>query len=134
LKAVDRGQRALSAVGLTGDAVPTIDEERSMRESPLPITRRSLLGVAAAGAASCIGLLGVARAADAPLLDPGAPEAKVLKYVEDASAAKEALRGSTCANCALYQGKGGAALGACQMFPGKQVKAAGWCKSWAPQM
>jgi High potential iron-sulfur protein len=75
-----------------------------------------------------------ALAADAPLLSPDAKEAKAVKYVEDASKAQGALPGSTCANCALYQGHSGAPAGACQIFPGKQVKAAGWCSSWAPQM
>jgi hypothetical protein len=75
-----------------------------------------------------------ALAADAPLLSPDAPEAKAVKYVEDASKAQGALKGSTCANCAVYQGHSGAVAGPCQIFPGKQVKAAGWCSSWAPQM
>jgi hypothetical protein len=76
-----------------------------------------------------------ALAADSPpLLSPEATEAKAVKYVEDASHAKGALPGSTCANCGLYQGKAGAAAGPCQIFTGKQVKAAGWCSSWAPQM
>jgi High potential iron-sulfur protein len=75
-----------------------------------------------------------ALAADAPLLSPEDKEAKAVKYVEDASKAQGALPGSTCANCALYQGHSGAPAGACQIFPGKQVKAAGWCSSWAPQM
>jgi hypothetical protein len=78
--------------------------------------------------------LNLALAADAPLLSPGAPDAKALKYVEDASKAQGAAAGSTCANCALYQGHGGSPAGPCQIFPGKQVKAAGWCASWAPQM
>jgi hypothetical protein len=73
-------------------------------------------------------------AADAPLLSPDAKEAKAVKYVEDASKAQGAVPGSTCANCALYQGHSGAPTGPCQIFPGKQVKAAGWCSSWAPQM
>ncbi len=78
--------------------------------------------------------LNPAMAADAPLLSPDAAEAKKVKYVEDASKAQGALKGSTCANCALYQGHSGSPAGACQIFPGKQVKAAGWCSSWAPQM
>lgn len=78
--------------------------------------------------------LKAALAADAPLLSPEAKEAKAVKYVEDASKAQGALAGSTCANCGLYQGHSGAPSGACQIFPGKQVKAAGWCSSWAPQM
>jgi len=28
----------------------------------------------------------------------------------------------------------GSAQGPCQLFAGKQVKAAGWCSAWAPQM
>jgi hypothetical protein len=78
--------------------------------------------------------LNPAAAADAPLLSPDAPEAKAVKYVEDATKAQGALKGSTCANCGLYQGKAGAGIGPCQIFSGKQVKAAGWCSSWAPQM
>ena len=77
-----------------------------------------------------------ARAADAPLLNPEDKDAKAVKYVEDATKAKAlgAPPDSTCANCAVYQGKAGAPTGPCQIFPGKLVKAAGWCSSWAPQI
>lgn len=75
-----------------------------------------------------------ALAAAAPLLPVSAPEAKAVKYVEDAGQAKQAPPGSTCANCALYQGAYGSAEGPCQLFPGKDVKAGGWCSRWAPQM
>ena len=78
--------------------------------------------------------LNAALAADAPLLSPDAKEAQAVKYVEDASKAKGAVPGSTCANCAVYQGQSGAPTGPCQIFPGKLVKAAGWCSSWAPQI
>jgi hypothetical protein len=78
--------------------------------------------------------LNAALAADAPLLSPDAKEAQAVKYVEDASKAKGAVPGSTCANCAVYQGRSGAPTGPCQIFPGKLVKAAGWCSSWAPQI
>lgn len=78
---------------------------------------------------------GAARAAaPAALLDAGSPEAKAVKYVEDATRASGAASGSSCANCALYQGAEGSKHGPCQIFPGKEVKAAGWCSSWAPQM
>jgi|SRR4051812_2691166 hypothetical protein len=80
------------------------------------------------------GPLRTALAADAPMLSPDAKEAKAVKYVEDASKAQGALKGSTCANCGLYQGHSGAATGPCQIFPGKSVTAAGWCSSWAPQI
>lgn len=78
--------------------------------------------------------LRAAPAAAEPLLSPDAKEATAVKYVEDASKAKGALPGATCASCAVYQGHTGAPSGPCQIFPGKQVKAAGWCSSWAPQM
>jgi high potential iron-sulfur protein len=78
--------------------------------------------------------LSPALAADAPLLSPDTKEAKAVKYVEDASKAQGAVKGSTCANCALYQGHAGAPTGPCQIFAGKVVKAAGWCSSWAPQI
>jgi hypothetical protein len=78
--------------------------------------------------------LRAAAASEAPLLSPGEKEAKTYKYVEDASKAQGALPGSTCANCALYQGHSGTLTGPCQIFPNKMVKAAGWCSSWAPQM
>ncbi len=75
-----------------------------------------------------------ALAADAPLLSVSAPEAKALKYVEDAKEAGAATPGSNCASCALYQGADGSTQGACQLFPGKLVKASGWCTAWAPQI
>jgi hypothetical protein len=78
--------------------------------------------------------LSTALAADAALLSPDAKDAKAVKYVEDASRAVGAIPGSTCANCAVYQGHAGSPQGPCQIFPGKEVKAAGWCSSWAPQM
>jgi hypothetical protein len=78
--------------------------------------------------------INTAKAGDPALLSPEAPEAKAVKYVEDASKAQGAIKGSTCENCGLYQGKSGAATGPCQIFAGKAVKAAGWCSSWAPQM
>lgn len=73
-------------------------------------------------------------AAPLPLLSVSAPEAKAVKYVEDASRAGPAAAGRNCANCALYQGAEGSPQGPCQLFPGKDVKAKGWCVSWAPQM
>ncbi len=75
-----------------------------------------------------------AHASDAALLAANSPEAKAVRYTEDAKSAKGAAPGNTCANCALYQGTNGSSQGPCQIFPGKQVKAAGWCSSWAAQM
>jgi hypothetical protein len=78
--------------------------------------------------------LRTALAASLPLLLVDAPEAKAVKYVEDAKDARGAAPGNRCANCALYQGPEGSTRGPCQLFPGKDVKAAGWCSSWAPQL
>jgi hypothetical protein len=57
-----------------------------------------------------------------------------VQYTENAASAKAAGTGASCASCALYQGAAGSAQGPCQLFPGKDVKAAGWCTAWAPQM
>jgi High potential iron-sulfur protein len=73
-------------------------------------------------------------AASARLLDAASPEARALRYVEDAANAHGAAPGSRCANCALYQGTDGSKQGPCQVFPGREVNAAGWCTSWAAQM
>jgi len=86
------------------------------------LSRRRLLRRLALGASA------------APLLSVHAPEAKAVKYVENARDAPGATAGNNCANCGLYQGPNGSSQGPCQLFPGKEVKAAGWCSSWAPQM
>ena len=96
------------------------------------LLRRLALGASVAPVAA--GALRTTFAASAPLLSVDAPEAKAVKYVENAEDAKGATAGSNCANCGLYQGPNGSAQGPCQLFPGKEVKAAGWCSSWAPQM
>jgi len=72
-----------------------------------------------------------AALADAPMVTTDDPTAKALKYVEDASKASDAKPGSQCGNCAFYQGAANSAQGPCTVFSGKQVKAAGWCSSWA---
>ncbi|MBS0367152.1 MAG: high-potential iron-sulfur protein [Proteobacteria bacterium] len=117
---------------------------------PLSLSRRDLLGRLAAGlslaslaaadrrahaaAESASRRAQGATAADIPLLDPNSPPAKAVGYVEDAHAAGAVAQGNTCASCALYQGSYGSTQGECQLFKDRTVKAAGWCKSWAPQM
>ena len=96
------------------------------------LSRRSLLQRVALGLTVAAGAARTALAA--PLLSVAAPEARAVKYVEDARQAKDAQPGNNCGNCALYQGASGSAQGPCQLFPGKDVKAAGWCSSWAAQM
>ena len=103
----------------------------------ISLPRRRLLRRLALGAAVAplvTGSLRTTLAASAPLLSVDAPEAKAVKYVENAKDAKGATPGNNCANCALYQGPDGSSQGPCQLFSGKEVKAAGWCSSWAAQM
>jgi hypothetical protein len=103
-----------------------------------PLSRRRLLQRLALGVSLAPVAAGALRAAfaaaPAPLLAVSSAEAKAVKYVEDAKDAKGATAGSNCANCGLYQGANGSTQGPCQLFPGKDVKAAGWCSSWAAQM
>jgi hypothetical protein len=77
--------------------------------------------------------LSSSEAADQPLLSPDDPAAVKVKYTEDATKDKSA-KGNKCSTCALYEGTYSSAQGPCQIFPDKQVKAAGWCTSWAPQL
>jgi len=98
-------------------------------------SRRHLLKRIALGVSLGPLAAGVLRPAfAAPLLAAGSAEATAVKYVENAKDAKGASPGSSCANCGLYQGANGSAQGPCQLFPGKDVKASGWCSSWAAQM
>jgi hypothetical protein len=101
------------------------------------LSRRRLLervAIALSLVPAALRSLPAAFAADAPLLSVSAPEAKAVKYVEDARQASGATAGSSCANCGLYQGPDGSAQGPCQLFAGKLVKASGWCTAWVPQM
>jgi hypothetical protein len=103
-----------------------------------PLSRRRLLQRLTLGLSltplAAVAVRAAAAAAPAPLLQVSSAEAKAVKYVEDAKQAKGATPGSSCANCGLYQGANGSTQGPCQLFPGKDVKASGWCSSWAPQM
>jgi hypothetical protein len=97
-----------------------------------PLSRRLLLKCATV--VLTLAPLAARVASAAALISPDAAEAKAVNYTEDASSAKAAQAGNTCANCALYQGSYGSTQGPCQIFPGKEVKAKGWCSSWAPQI
>jgi len=78
---------------------------------------------------------GVAMAA-APMVAESDATAQGLGYVADTAKAdskkfpKHAATQS-CSNCALYQGKAGAASGPCPLFAGKEVTAKGWCSAYA---
>jgi len=93
------------------------------------MTRRELVqrGLTAGALVSVSGfLVGAAAYGESPALDSSDPTAKALRYVT-----KSAKPDATCANCALFQGKAGDAMGPCKIFPGKSVAASGWCSSWA---
>jgi anaerobic selenocysteine-containing dehydrogenase len=96
------------------------------------LLKRMVLGASLAPLAAALARR--AEAAPATLVSAGSPEGKAVQYTEDAKTARTAQAGSTCANCALYQGASGSTQGPCQIFPGKEVKAAGWCSAWAVQM
>ena len=95
-------------------------------------TRRTfLLQVAAAGTA-----LAATQAQAQAKLDEKDPQAIALGYVADTTKvdAKKFPKHSNdqkCSNCALFQGKAGAATGGCPLFGTKQVAAPGWCSAWA---
>jgi hypothetical protein len=98
-------------------------------------TRRAFIQILPlAGAAAVLGA-SVARAADAPLLDPKDPQAVALGYVADATKADKVkfpryAAGQACGSCQLYQGKPGDAAAPCALFGGKQVGAKAWCSAY----
>ena len=76
-----------------------------------------------------------AVSAQAVKLEETDPIAVALGYRHDASKvdAKKLptfAAGRNCANCQLYQGKGGEPWGACGAVGGKLVSAKGWCVAW----
>ncbi len=95
----------------------------------MKMTRRALVqrGLTAGAVLSVAGLfVSAAASGESPALDSSDPTAKALGY-----SPKSAKPDANCANCALFQGKSGDAMGPCKIFPGKSVASAGWCKSWA---
>ena len=81
--------------------------------------------------------LATARTASAQSakLEETDPQAVALGYRHDATKvdAKKFpayAAGHNCANCQLFQGKPGEALGACGAMGGKLVNAKGWCVAW----
>ena len=68
------------------------------------------------------------RADDAPAVDPASAQAQALQYV-----AVSTVEGQNCANCTLYTGAEGDAMGPCPLFPGSAVAAEGWCSAYVPK-
>jgi hypothetical protein len=78
-----------------------------------------------------------AAAPGLPHLTEDDPAAQTLAYVEDAARAGKIpgfVAGSRCDNCLQLQGGAGDPFRPCPLFPGKLVSAAGWCKSWTPEI
>jgi hypothetical protein len=109
-------------------------QETSMsRFSSLQSNRRVFMMQVATAATA---VLAVSEASAQAMVDEKDPQAAGLAYKADATKVDKAKNpkfaaGSNCANCALYQGKGGAASGGCPLFAGKQVSAKAWCSAWA---
>ncbi|PKO40830.1 MAG: iron permease [Betaproteobacteria bacterium HGW-Betaproteobacteria-3] len=98
-------------------------------------TRRTFVIHSVVGTAA-LGSTGLALAQAAPMLAETDAQAAALSYKADGTKVDKAkfpkhAATDNCANCALYQGKAGAASGLCPLFAGKQVAAKGWCSAWA---
>jgi len=101
------------------------------------ITRRKLLQLGSALAASSVAAIGtpIAAAADAPRLEEKDSTAQSLGYRHDATKVDRAkfptfVAGQICANCRLYQAKKGDPWGGCAIFGAKLVNANGWCTAY----
>ena len=98
-------------------------------------TRRAFIQILPlAGAAAALGA-SLARAADAPMVDPKDPQAVALGYVTDATKADKAkfpryAAGQACGSCQLYQGKPADPTAPCALFGGKHVSAKAWCSAY----
>ncbi|APB98136.1 high-potential iron-sulfur protein [Polynucleobacter asymbioticus] len=96
-------------------------------------SRRQFMILSAAGA--CTLALNGKVQAQAMVADTD-PQATALGYKSDATKVDKAkyakyAASQECGNCALFQGKAGAAAGGCPLFAGKQVSSKGWCSAYA---
>jgi hypothetical protein len=96
-------------------------------------SRRQFMILSAAGACT-LALNGKVQAQ--AMVSETDPQAAALGYKSDATKVDKAkypkyAAGQECGNCALFQGKPGAAAGGCSLFAGKQVSAKGWCSAYA---
>jgi len=96
-------------------------------------SRRQFMILSAAGACT-IALNGKVQAQ--AMVAETDPQAAALGYKANATTVDKAkyakyAAGQECDNCALFQGKVGAAAGGCSLFAGKQVAGKGWCSAYA---
>jgi hypothetical protein len=105
-----------------------------------PLTRRAVVKILSlATVVSAVWPVRSAPAAEPARLSEKDPAAVALGYVANAAQVDikkypDFVKGSTCENCLQLQGKAGDAYRPCSLFPGKLVAAAGWCKSWTPEI
>lgn len=106
-----------------------------MTTRPTSSRRRFLIGLLAATSGVLPAAFRAQAAEALPKLAEDDPAAKALGYVTSAAKAEKDpafKKGSTCANCALYdiaKEQGGHAP--CAALPGKVVAKGGWCRVWA---
>ena len=96
-------------------------------------SRRQFMILSAAGACT-LALNGKVQAQ--AMVAETDPQAVALGYKANATTVDKAkypkyAAGQECDNCALFQGKAGAAAGGCALFAGKQVHGKGWCSAYA---
>ncbi|HKJ87539.1 MAG TPA: high-potential iron-sulfur protein [Gammaproteobacteria bacterium] len=94
--------------------------------------RYTVLSAAAVPAAAAL----VNRPAQAAeKVKPSDPQAKSLKYTEDASTtdAPQHKAGQHCAKCQFFQGSASDKYAPCTIFGGREVNSKGWCTSFAPK-
>ena len=102
-----------------------------MSFAPVAKYRRRFIKLVVAAAPIAGTLLSRSAQAADPVAENN-PQAAALGYKQDATkAANRKDAQATCANCALYTGKSGAADGPCALFAGNLVMAKGWCTAWA---
>ena len=93
------------------------------------MSRRRALTLAAGSIVVPFGAIGVRTLQAAEPLDPSAPAAEALGYVEASEVAEQ-----NCANCQLYKPDGDTGWGACAIFPDNVVGAEAWCKAWVKRV
>jgi hypothetical protein len=112
---------------------PSVLELSMSRFVPSSSNRRVFMMQVATAATA---VMAMSEATAQAMVDEKDPQAAGLAYKADGTKVDKAknpkfVAGSNCANCALYQGKAGAAAGGCPLFAGKQVSAKAWCSAWA---
>jgi len=104
------------------------------------VNRRSLIkNFLLVGSGAALLPARAAISADLAHLDVKDPAAVSQGYVEDAAQVDPKksptfVKGSSCENCLLLQGKEGESYRPCDLFPGTSVSAKGWCRGWSAEI